>query len=382
METSRNKLLAKVMFVLTVVKNISCLKMTCEEAVKFFGRYECAQDSIMDHSENSISFRVRANDHSFMLRVQEIRKPYAFKQAISDLNYLRLFKESVYVTRMIEFIDNEDYIIEVLEIGSHGTLDSYYKDKKSHFSDKKFVLNFFLKIVESVSFIHSHGVVHTNLNLSNIVVTDENEPNIFNFSLAVPINQESSRRRGSLETMDPIIMMEIDSNTVFYNEFRDVYSLGVILYFLTQNRYPFEGIDVSSISKNISKGKYRLRKGTSFDIANLIHSCLMINEKDRTNIQELIDVTVRGINNEETNNLIDDVIVSNDQALPGSAQLCKSPQNSQSIQDRTLSFAKKYWAYMFIGLLILSAMSLGLIARFSKKIRDPSLNLEIPETRN
>ena len=89
-------------------------------------------------------------------------------------------------------------------------------------------MEFFVKILKGVETMHALRVVHTDLKLSNVVVTANQDPLLIDFDLSVEIDERRGGR-GTLEFMDPFILENWGKSDILYNKSRDVYSLGVIL---------------------------------------------------------------------------------------------------------------------------------------------------------
>ena len=115
-------------------------------------------------------------------------------------------------------------------------------------------LRLFATICRAVNHAHQRGVIHRDLKPSNIVVTEAGEVKILDFGLAritdadapqaTGVLSEMGKIKGTLPYMSPEQTRadgrDIDSRT-------DVYSLGVILYELVSDGWPYDTQNVSIV---------------------------------------------------------------------------------------------------------------------------------------
>ncbi len=136
----------------------------------------------------------------------------------------------------------------VMEYISGQSLDVWMTSAQRSIKD---TLALFVKICEAVSAAHLRGVIHRDLKPGNIRVDPRGEPYVLDFGLAKMVTggvTEESRPQvmtvtgqfmGSLPWASPEqaegMPSKIDIRT-------DVYSLGVILYQMLTNRFPYEVI--------------------------------------------------------------------------------------------------------------------------------------------
>jgi len=106
----------------------------------------------------------------------------------------------------------------------------------------------FNKICSAITYAHQQGIIHRDLKFANIIVDKRAEPHILDFGLAkaIGISEKADDKAvvtmtgqwsGSLSTMSP---EQASGQPNLIDVRTDVYSLGVILYTLLTDQYPYD----------------------------------------------------------------------------------------------------------------------------------------------
>jgi serine/threonine protein kinase len=288
--------------------------LQCSSAIAHLPDYTCYSEEFFGKGASGEAFRVHKDGVDYILKAQHIKDPEDRDQALTDLKYLMMFRGYPYLAQLVESKQTPDYLFEVLEFGKNGNLENYYGRDKEYFQDWKLTLEFFLKLLKAIATMHSKNVVHADIKMPNIVVSKDIDPILIDFDLSVP-KDVLNFGRGTNNYMDPVIMKAWGKHKTVYNEFRDIYSLGVTLYYLTQGDYPFAGSLRNEIFDNISQHSYVFNKGTHVETAKIIHSCLRLEEADRKSIKELIDMTEAALAQKSDIVLSEDKVAYNNEPL-------------------------------------------------------------------
>jgi serine/threonine protein kinase len=166
--------------------------------------------------------------------------------------------------------------------------------------------NFELKVKEVIQqvlngLLHLHvlNIIYRNVALENILVSANNKGkiNIKLMDLEKSINSESEENSSGnvYEKLEyGKYYMSPEALRKVYSEKSDVWSAGVLLYYLLYGFFPFEGDSIDEIYSKIKKGNFTLpdknRKGTiiSLQARDLVSKMLLFFPKDRPNTYQCL----------------------------------------------------------------------------------------------
>jgi CRP-like cAMP-binding protein len=98
----------------------------------------------------------------------------------------------------------------------------------------KLTVDFLIQICSALAYAHQHGIVHRDINPSNIIVQPNDHVKILDFGLACPAGTEDFSNTGTAYYMAPeqIVGGPVDPRT-------DIYALGITAYEMVTGRRPF-----------------------------------------------------------------------------------------------------------------------------------------------
>ncbi len=100
--------------------------------------------------------------------------------------------------------------------------------------------NIFLQIASSLSYAHSKNIVHRDLKLSNIMISNEGEVKITDFGLALKAMESISKTK---EIVGSPAYMAPEQEKGKSGKLSDIFSLGVCFYESLSGNLPFQGPD-------------------------------------------------------------------------------------------------------------------------------------------
>ncbi len=124
----------------------------------------------------------------------------------------------------------------VMELVEGAPIDDYCDSKKLPITER---LNLFRKVCGAVQYAHQRLVIHRDLKPSNILVTANGVPKLLDFGIAKLVDPSAASEATILRPMTPEYASpeQIRGETITTSS--DVYSLGVVLYWLITGRSPY-----------------------------------------------------------------------------------------------------------------------------------------------
>ena len=196
------------------------------------------------------------------------------------------------VVRLLDHLENEDYIFIVTEYIEGGTLGQYFKKKNFNFSERQ-ASSIMSQIANGVKYLHKYGIVHRDLKPDNIMITQQNDFGIvkimdFGLSKIVSTQEKMVDGYGTLSYVAPEVLLRTP-----YNKEVDIWSMGIILYYMLCGHLPFKGNKEVIIAEKIvnddlefDEDEWEVR---SKKVRELIISCLKKEPEERITIDDFLN---------------------------------------------------------------------------------------------
>ena len=229
--------------VILLLLQAPALAHVCSDYIKYFPNYTCKEEEQKGSGASGTGFLVEKDGQLFILKIQ----PTTQKSAM-ELATLSALAEEDFVVTLYEVQTDKKNTMAILEYGEQGNLLHVLKNS-DYFTSFLNCVSFFRKLVQGVINIHKHGIVHADIKLENIVITDKFEPLIIDFDLSVKIS-EKKPIRGTRKYMAPEIIGSFGkSSNLVYDRAIDIYSLGVVFYAMVKEEFPisFQGFEYSQM---------------------------------------------------------------------------------------------------------------------------------------
>lgn len=157
------------------------------------------------------------------------------------------------VVKFEHFFEDNDNVYILLELCHNQTLNELLKRRKR--LTEMEVKCYLVQLISGIKYLHSHRVIHRDLKLGNLFLTDRMEEKIGDFGLATRLEFEGDRKRTVCGTPNYIAPEVIDGKQGHSYEV-DIWSLGVIVYTLIIGKPPFETSDIKSTYRRIKMNSY------------------------------------------------------------------------------------------------------------------------------
>jgi serine/threonine protein kinase len=141
-----------------------------------------------------------------------------------------------------------------------------------------------VKILEGLSHIHSHGMIHRDLKPDNVRITPRGEVKIMDFGIALDPTASALTRPGTLIGSPHYLAPEqIVGDKADFRA--DIFSFGITLYEILTGKRPFFETQSESVYARIRKGEYiepeKIREDIPGILSKVVADCLQVKASKR-----------------------------------------------------------------------------------------------------
>ncbi|CAG2248017.1 PLK4 [Mytilus edulis] len=190
------------------------------------------------------------------------------------------------ILELYNYFEDSNYVYLVLEICANGELNRYLKANCKVLSELE-ARHFMVQIVSGMLYLHSHGILHRDLTLANLLLTKSMDVKIADFGLATQLNYTEEKHFTMCGTPN-YISPEIAIRGAHGLE-TDVWSLGCMLYTFMVGKPPFDTDAVRSTLNRVITAAFDLPDHLSQEAKDLLQSLLKKNPKDRIPLPEVLN---------------------------------------------------------------------------------------------
>nr|CAB3264952.1 serine/threonine-protein kinase PLK3 [Phallusia mammillata] len=177
--------------------------------------------------------------------------------------------------------EDESAICILLELCNKKSLAQYLR-RKQYLVEQE-VCNITRQIVEGLSHLHGKGIIHRDLKLGNILLTDDMTVKIGDFGLAAKMDAGKKKTIcGTPNFIAPEVLQRQG-----HGPEADIWALGCLLYTLLVGKPPFETACLRDTYRCILKNNYRIPTTVSPEAADLVKSMLRQKPKSRPTLDEI-----------------------------------------------------------------------------------------------
>ena len=196
------------------------------------------------------------------------------------------------IVRLLDHLENLDYIFIIMEYIEGGTLGQYLKKNNFNFTERQ-AANMIYQIALGVKYLHSYGIVHRDLKPDNIMITQPNDLGVlkimdFGLSKILSTQEKMVDGFGTLSYVAPEVLLRSP-----YNKEVDIWSLGVILYYILCGHLPFKGNKEMIIAEKIVNDELEFNDEEwdirSQKVKDLISNCMKKDPGERITIDEFLN---------------------------------------------------------------------------------------------
>ena len=215
------------------------------------------------------------------------------------------------IEKIYEYYEKEnDNINIVMELIDGQELFSKLM-KETRFSEQNTAIIMY-QIFSSIKYCHDNGIIHRDIKAENIIVQDEKHLFVKLIDFGSCEILSSSKLTSTYKVGSPSYIAPEILNGEEYDYSVDIWSLGVLMYYLLCGNKPFTGTTEQDIYKEIKtkevKFKDKIWDNISNEAKNLIKSMLVKNKKKRININQCLysDWIINNIKKNNVSNIHDE----------------------------------------------------------------------------
>ena len=218
---------------------------------------------------------------------ETMKKEHTKQKLLSEIKIHRSLHHPG-VVNFEHFFEDEENVYILLEMCSTDTMNEILRRRK-RFAELE-VQSHVLQLIEALKYLHAHQVIHRDLKLTNLFVSDKMEIKLGDFGLAAKLEYQGEKRRTICGTPNYIAPEILDSHIGHSFEV-DIWSLGVIMYTMLVGRPPFETPDVQTTYDRIRTCNYTFpeKVALSTPCKELITRILVLDPGKRPTLDEILE---------------------------------------------------------------------------------------------
>ena len=202
----------------------------------------------------------------------------------NEISILKLFHHQN-IIQLYEIIESSLYIYIITEIFTGQDLNHLIKTNKFlSENDSKII---FAQIIKAIYYIHKMKICHRNIKPENIIINENNKVKIINFEYTFYYSSSSNIIFDIIEN-DSYTCPEMHNGNEYKGELCDVWSCGVLLYFMVTGNLPFNEQNDNLNKENINNGIIDIPTSLSEDLIYLIKGMIEVDTNKRFNLNDII----------------------------------------------------------------------------------------------
>ena len=199
------------------------------------------------------------------------------------------------IVKLENFFEDSENSYLLFEFCPYGNLkDLLNKRKKLTELEVKYYL---LQIVSALKYLRNNKVIHRNLKLENILISDKMIIKLSDFHLGAKLKSDEERRTKNLGSPNYMAPEIIEKKNGYSYEV-DIWALGVIIYCLIIGKAPFDSPNIDEACEKIKIGKYFFPEDSviSDPAKDLIQNLLLLDPNKRLKLDEILSHAFLNLN--------------------------------------------------------------------------------------
>jgi len=216
-----------------------------------------------------------------------------------ELNITRKLSHPNIINLLDVVFEEDDWVLLVIELAGGGSLFDEVAGAAEPVPEER-ARSFFQQILSALEYCHDRQIFHRDLKLENIVFSAPPERTLkvtdFGVSKDAGINSMPKTNVGTIAYMAPeVTNVGRRDQASTYGGAADVWSLGVILFVMVAQDYPFGfdgprhsgGVSAATVYKRIREGVFTVPPAVSSELAELLRGMLMTDTRERWGFEQI-----------------------------------------------------------------------------------------------
>ena len=241
-------------------------------------------------------------------------KPDTKKYFNNEINIIKNLKNHPNIVKFINIKETITNFYIIFEYLNGGDLDNFLKKYINKYNKpipEKIVKYIIKNVLKGLNSLNSQNIIHRDIKLSNILINYLNNSDLINenilnaeikiidFGFAKYLKQDEFTNSiiGTPFYMDPKILhgylLEKNEKKYLYNMKVDIWSIGIMTYYLLLGVFPFNAKNYENLIENIENKEYifplnKYEINLSKEAINFIENTLNLDEEQRYSSEELL----------------------------------------------------------------------------------------------
>ena len=218
---------------------------------------------------------------------QKVRRKDIKKRVVKEIEIHQRLQHKNIVS-LLEYKEDKHFIYLVMEYCGGGDMYKLFRSKQSVGLGEKLTAKFISQLASGVAYLHKHRIMHRDLKLSNLLLTEDGNLKIGDFGLAVLLEFPGEEHYTMCGTPNYIAPEVASVNKLQHGMPTDLWAIGVVMYSLIVGRLPFKSGTSSKTLNRVRDIDYDIPDTVSNTAKDLIQKLIVENPNDRISALDIL----------------------------------------------------------------------------------------------
>ena len=204
------------------------------------------------------------------------------------LNEIKIHKKIFHpnIVKFEHYFGDENNVYILYELYTNQTLNELIRRRKN--LTELEVQYYIIQLIQALRYLHSKRIIHRNIKLKSLYLTEKMELKLGDFSHAVKLDFDGEKIESICGTIFFTAPEIINKKPYSYEV--DIWSLGIIVCMLIIGKATFDSSDLKKIYTKIKNIEYSFPKDANISEAakDLIKQILVLDQQKRPNLDQIL----------------------------------------------------------------------------------------------